>query len=321
MKNKLKTLIIDEMHPSIQGMLAQLDITADIKTDLERKQILEIISNYDGLIVRSKTKVDKELLEKAHKLKFVARAGSGLDVIDLNYAKSRNIIVVNAPEGNRDAVAEHTIGMLMVLMHNIKQGDQQIRNYIWDREGNRGFELKAKTFSIIGYGNTGHQVARRLAGFDCEVLAYDKYDRAYSDSFVQEATMENIFEETDVLSLHVPLTTETKFMVNEYYINQFKKPFILINTSRGDVLDLKALINALEGGKIIGACLDVLENEKINQLSPEQKENFDYLIKSNKVILTPHVAGWTKESYIRINEVLVNKIKHQLYKDVQVNNS
>jgi D-3-phosphoglycerate dehydrogenase len=303
-----KVLIIDDMHSSIIPMLESLGYVPDYQPKLKREEVLKIIGNYEGLLVRTKIFIDKEILDQAQKLKFIGRAGSGLDNIDLKEVKSRNIKVINAPEGNRDAVAEHTLGLLLALLRHIPQADTQIRDFVWEREANRGIEIKGKTISIIGYGNIGRALAQRLSGFECKVLAYD-IALNYGNQYAQEATMEEIFAETDILTLHIPLTSHTREMVNQEYIHKFKKNIILINTSRGEIVQTNDLIQSLEEGKVRGACLDVLENEKLNTFTPAQIASFEKLTQSNQVILSPHVAGWTFESYVRINEVLIEKLK------------
>ncbi|MCU0445397.1 MAG: NAD(P)-binding domain-containing protein [Microscillaceae bacterium] len=297
------------MHPSLFAMLEELHIRADYLPKLTRAEILPILGNYEGVFVRSKTKIDAEFLANAPKLRFIGRAGSGMDLIDLDITKKRNIYVFNAPEGNRDAVAEQTLGLLLALLRNIPQGDRQIRAKQWLREANRGTEIRGKTLAIIGYGNIGQTLARLLSGFACKVLVYDKYDNGFATQYAQEATMEQIFAEADIVTLHIPLTEETRNMVNAEYLQRFSKNIILLNTARGEIVSLPDLQAALESGKVLGAGLDVLENEKIDALTPTQQATFDYLIQSDRVILSPHVAGWTYESYIRINEVLVDKLQ------------
>lgn len=301
-------LIIDKMHPSLVPMLAEKGHVADYEPDITRTEILNRIAGYDGIIVRSKTIMDEQLLQRATRLRFIARAGAGLDQIDVGAVAKRNIRLFNAPEGNRDAVAEHAVGMLLCLMNGIHVADRQVHNQIWDREGNRGVELKGKTVGIIGYGNTGREFARRIRAFGCEVLAYDKYLENFSDGFARESTLEAIFGQAQVVSLHVPLTPETDRWLAQPVYNRFIHGFFLINTSRGEVVPLTDLRQAIESGIVRGACLDVLENEKLDTMTPGQHEDFDYLCRSGKVIFTPHVAGWTHESYVKINEVLVGKI-------------
>jgi D-3-phosphoglycerate dehydrogenase len=301
-------LVVDEMHPSLLPMLAEKGIQAEYKPAIQRKEILETIAPYEGIIIRSKTVIDEDFLAKAPNLKFIGRAGAGLDQMDLEAIAQRNIQIFNAPEGNRDAVAEHAVTMLLCLFNNILQANNQVREKIWNREANRGIELGGKTVAIIGYGNTGKAFARRLSGFNCQVLAYDKYLSAYTDADAREASMDQIFEQADILSLHIPLTADTLKMVNSGFISRFTKDIFIINTARGEIISLTDLTQAIESGKVRGACLDVLENEKLNTLSAEQQQAFNYLCKARNVIFTPHVAGWTHESYVRINKVLVEKI-------------
>lgn len=305
----MKILIADEMHPSLFEMLDANGWHYDYKPDYRRNDILARVASYDGLVIRSKTRVDEEVLTQATTLKFIARAGAGLDLIDLEATERRNIALFHAGEGNRDAVAEHTLGMLLMLFNNLHKADREVREGIWDREGNRGVELMGKTVGIIGYGNNGSATAQRLSGFGCQVLAYDKYRDNYGDQFAIEASIEDIQREADIISLHVPLTDLTRNLVNDSFIEAFAKPFYLSNVSRGEVASLDAIVKGLQSGKIRGACLDVLENEKLSSLTPAQQQAFDYLRASYRVVLSPHVAGWTHESYVRINEVLVNQIQ------------
>jgi len=308
----MKILIADSMHPSLFEMLDEQKWEYDYHPEFKREDIKSMLPAYDGLMIRSKTFLDREMLENARKLRFIARAGAGLDLIDLDVAKELNIEVFHAGTGNRDAVAEQALGMLLALFNNILRADRQVRNGIWDREGNRGVELMGKTVGLIGYGNNGTATARRLSGFGCKVLAYDKYRDNYGDAFAVESSIEEIQREADVLSLHIPLTDFTRYLVNDAFIGAFAKPFYLLNLSRGEVVQLKAVTEALESGKIKGACLDVLENEKIGKLTAGQQEVFDYLRASDRVVLTPHIGGWTHESYVRINKVLVQQISDWL---------
>jgi len=308
----MKILIADSMHASLFEMLDEQKWEYDYHPEYKREDIKNALPGYDGLMIRSKTFLDREMLENAKKLRFIARAGAGLDLIDLDVANELNIDVFHAGTGNRDAVAEHALGMLLALFNNILRADRQVRNGIWDREGNRGVELMGKTVGLIGYGNNGTATAKRLSGFGCKVLAYDKYRDNYGDAFAVESSIEEIQREADILSLHVPLTDITRYLVNDEFISAFAKPFYLLNLSRGEVVKLKAVTGALESGKIKGACLDVLENEKIGKLTAEQQAVFEYLSASDRVVLTPHIAGWTHESYVRINKVLVEQIQKGL---------
>lgn len=303
-------LVIDSMHESLFDMLTEIGWHVDYKPTITREEIKKIHQNYAGLIVRSKTIIDEDLLGENPTLKFIGRAGAGLDNLDLPYLTSKKIHVLHASEGNRDAVGEYTVGALLSLLRNLPKADQQVRQTIWDREGNRGEELMGKTIGIIGYGNMGQSFARRISGFGCNVLAFDKYKVQYSDAYAREASMEQIFEQADMLSLHIPLTQETRLMIDNTYLNRFKKNIILINTARGEIIALRTLAEALASGKIRGAVLDVLENEKLNKLTADQLEAFQYISKQSNVILTPHIAGWTFESHVKINVVLVTKIKH-----------
>ncbi len=302
-------LIIDKAHESLLPMLQAIGYKADYRPEIQREELLQIIGNYEGLIVRSKTNIDEELIAKATRLQFVGRAGAGIDQLDVEALEKRNIHILNAPEGNRDALAEHTVGMLLCLFNKINWADQEVRNATWDREGNRGVELMGKTVGLIGYGHMGQAFARRLSGFGVQVLAYDKYKQNYGDAYAREATMQEIFEHTDVLSFHIPLTAETKYLVDVSYGNNFKRNIYLINTARGELIKMEVLAEMLENRKLKGVVLDVLENEKLNSLTPLQQAAFNKIIQLKNVVLTPHVAGWTFESYEKINQVLVSKIK------------
>jgi D-3-phosphoglycerate dehydrogenase len=312
----LPILIADEMFPSLIPLLEQLGFRVDYQPAITRTQMLECIGAYQGLIIRSKTVLDREMLDRAASLQFIGRAGAGLDLIDLDVVAERNIQLMNAPEGNRDSVAEHAVAMLLCMLNHLIRADREVRQGIWKREANRGTEIGGKTVALIGYGNTGQAFAKRLSAFGCRVLAYDAHLEAYSDDCATESSMEEIFAEADVLSLHIPLTEQTRMLVNDAYLNRFRKNIYVINTARGEVLSLESLQRGIESGKVLGACLDVLENEKIHQLSPQQQATFNFLAQSDRVILTPHIAGWTHESYRRINEVLVQKIGQLLQSGV-----
>lgn len=303
------------MHPSLFAMLDNLQIVYDYLPKIKRPEIIAQIANYEVLIIRSKTAVDQEVLAAATRLRVIGRAGAGLDLIDVDEAAKRNIKVFAANEGNRDTVAEHVVGMLLTLLHKIHWADAQVRKGIWLREDNRGVELGGKTVGLIGYGHNGQATARRLSGFGVRVLAYDKYRADYADAYAQESTLETILAEADVLSLHVPLTDETYRWVNKALIEQFTKPFYFINAARGEIAVLADVLAALQQGKLLGACLDVLENEKLNQLNAEQQATFEALCQLPNVVLTPHVAGWSHESYVRINEVVVKQLKAFLFSE------
>jgi D-3-phosphoglycerate dehydrogenase / 2-oxoglutarate reductase len=307
--SRKKCLVIDPMHDSLFTMLAEIGWEADYHPDITREEIRQRHADYEGMIVRSKTIIDRDLLGEHPTLKFVGRAGAGMDNLDIDYLNQKQIYVLHAAEGNRDAVGEFTIGLLLTLLKNIGRADYQVKNYRWERENNRGEEIMGKTVSLVGYGNMGQAFAQRLSGFGCKILAYDKYKKGFGNNFCQEAGMDRIFMETDILSLHVPLTTETRGMVNINYLNRFSKRIIIINTARGEIIPMADLVQAIENGKVRGAALDVLENEKINKLTPEQQQSFNYLAGKANVIFTPHIAGWTYESHIKINVALVEKIR------------
>ncbi len=304
----MNILIVDTMHFSIFDMFKAKGWQYTYLPNITREEIKNCLAAYDGLVIRSKTKVDADLLADINSLKFIARAGAGLDLIAVDFVEQRGIKLFHAGTGNRDSVGEHTIGMLLSLFNNLNRADRQVRKGIWDREGNRGVELMHKTVGIIGYGNNGMATAKRLSGFGCTVLAYDKYLENYGDQFAQMASMKQIQEQADVVSFHVPLTSETKFFFNDSLIEAFSNPFYLINVARGEIVDIESLVNGLKNKKVLGACLDVLENEKLNALTTRQQEAMNYLMASDEVIFSPHIAGWTHESYIRINQVLVDQI-------------
>jgi D-3-phosphoglycerate dehydrogenase / 2-oxoglutarate reductase len=303
-------LIADEMHPSLFAMLSDAGFTYDYQPTISRADLLSTIGPFEGLIIRSKTTVDAAVLAAAPNLRYIGRAGAGLDLIDTEAAEARGIRIFHAGAGNRDAVAEHVMGMLLALFNNLLRADREVRAGIWDREGNRGLELLGKTVGLFGYGNNGQATARRLSGFGCRVLAFDKYRTNYGDTYAEAATSEQIMAEADILSLHVPLTPDTRQWIDAAFVEQMAKPFFLVNASRGEVVSLAAVVAGLQSGKVRGACLDVLENEKLKTLTLPQQEAFEYLRQSDRVILTPHIAGWTHESYVRINDVLVAQLRH-----------
>jgi D-3-phosphoglycerate dehydrogenase len=301
-------LVVDDLHPIFIEQVEALGYTCNYQPLIKLDEVLAIIANYEGLMVRSKFQVDHAFLDAAVNLKFIARAGAGMDNIDEAYAAEKGIMLVNAPEGNRDAVGEHAVGMLLSLMNNLNQADAEVRAGLWQREANRGYELKGRTVGIIGYGHMGQSFARKLKGFEVDVIAYDKYKTGFSDAYAREVSMEEIVKHSEVLSLHVPLTPETNGLVNDEYLYHFRKPIFLLNTSRGKVVQTQAVLNAVKQGKILGAGLDVLEVEKFPALG--EQPWFDELKNSDKILLSPHVAGWTFESYRKISEVMAQKIKN-----------
>jgi D-3-phosphoglycerate dehydrogenase / 2-oxoglutarate reductase len=306
-----KILVIDKIDNILENKLLNAGFLLENACLLSKSEISKIISNYFGIIIRSRITIDKPIIDKAKNLKFVARVGSGMESIDTQYCKSKNILCLNSPEGNRDAVAEQCIGMLLNIMNNLVRANHQVKTGIWQREANRGTEIKNKTIGIIGYGNTGGALAKKLSGFECNVISYDKYKKNYSDKFTKEVSLNEIFLNADILSLHIPLNDETKYMVNHNFISNFTKNIILLNSSRGPIVETKSLVESLKSGKIISAGLDVIEYE---ESSFEQTKDmtsipdFQYLANCENVILSPHIAGWTKESLVRLSEILAEKI-------------
>jgi len=303
---KKNILIVDDIHPVFIEQAEALGYTCDYRPLIKASEAFEIIGDYAGLVIRSKFNVDRSVIDAATSLRFVCRAGAGMDNIDEAYAAEKNIKLINAPEGNMDAVGEHAVGLLLSLMNNFRTADAEIRSGSWLREANRGYELKGKTVGIIGYGFMGSSFAKKLSGFGVDVIAYDKYKTGFSDRYAREVSMEEIVKHSDVLSLHIPLTSETNGLIDDEYLFHFKKSIFFINTSRGKTAKVSAVLNAIKQGKIIGAGLDVLEVEKFPSLA--EQTWFEELRQSGKVILTPHVAGWTFDSYRRISEVMAAKL-------------
>ena len=302
-------LIIDEIHPSIFSMLESIGIKADYRPDIKPVDVCEALAGFDGLIIRSKMRVTADTLKHADKLKFVARAGAGVDNIDADALEAKGIALFGANEGNRQAVGEFALGLLISLTRNTARGDRQVRDKIWLREENRGDEISGKTVGIIGYGNMGQSFAKVLSGFGCRIIAYDRYAPEKIGAPAINVTLEQLQQEADIVSLHIPYIKDNLGFASDAFFSSFAKPIWFLNTSRGDVVDQQALVKHLKSGNIKGAALDVLENEKLKTLTEIQQISFDYLAQADNVILTPHIAGWTHESYIKINEVLVAKIK------------
>lgn len=309
----MKVLLLDKNHPLITEQLTAkgFDLEEDFTSSYE--QVLEKIESYKGIIIRSRVPLDASFLEKAKNLKFIARVGAGMENIDVEKAKKLNIKLINSPEGNRDAVAEHCLGMLLVLMNRLFISSEEVKNNIWLREENRGEEIKGKVFGLIGYGNMGKALAKRLSGFGCEVIFYDIKPNL-SDEFARQVSLEELQERANILSLHIPLTEETHYLIDENFISNMKENFFFINTSRGENVKTSALVEALEIGKVKGACLDVLEYEKSSFENLEIKnEDLKYLLNTDKVIVTPHIAGWTNESKVKLAQVIVDKILAENY--------
>jgi len=307
----MNILFIDSNHSLLHEMLEKAGHACDLNYSWTKEEIENNIYLYDGIVIRSKIKITKEIIDKATRLKFIARAGAGMENIDVTYAESKGIKCLHAPEGNKDALAEHAIGMLLALFNNICIADKEVREGKWIREGNRGVELLGKTIGIIGYGNMGRAFAKRLKGFGVKILVYDKYKKGFGNDFISEVALDEIFEKADILSLHTPLTKETHYLINDLFFNKFKKNIYLINTARGKCLNTSDLVKNIESGKVLGACLDVLEYEAAsfeNIDSRKLPEPLAYLFQSNKIILSPHIAGWTHESNEKIARILGEKI-------------
>ena len=314
----MKILLLDSNHPLIteqllaKGFLLEEDFTSSYD------EVLQKINQYDGIIIRSRIPLDKNFLENAQNLKFIARVGAGMENIDLETAKNLGISLINSPEGNRDAVAEHVVGMLLILMNRLFIASEEVKNGVWKREENRGDELLGKTFGIIGYGNMGKATAKRLSGFGVKVIFYDILPNL-EDEFAKQVSLEELQERADILSLHIPLDASTEYLVDENFISKMKKNFYLVNTARGKNVKTSALVDALKSGKVKSAALDVLEYEKSSfenldistSLSTRNKEDLQFLLESNQVIVTPHIAGWTHQSKEKLAQFIVDKIVQQ----------
>jgi len=301
-------IITANAHPVLAETLIQRGYEVLYAPDITYEELSEKIASVTGLVVTTRLKIDKAILEKASRLKWIGRLGSGLELIDLAYAAEKNIQCISTPEGNRNAVAEHALGLLLNLTNNITKSQLDVRNGNWLREENRGIEMSGKTVGIVGYGNTGQAFTKLLMAFDITVLAYDKYKFDFGTVAVKEANLEQLCRYADVISFHVPLTGETKYMADEHFFDALKqKPFI-INTSRGKVVKTSALITALKEGKISGAALDVLENENISNLHEEEKEQLSFLQKQDNVVLTPHIAGYSVEAFYKMSKILLEKL-------------
>ena len=305
-----KVLVTDKVHFDLIEGLEKLGYEVEYLPDFNPEKLDAVLPSLTGIIINSKIKMNAHRLDLSDKLKFIGRLGSGLEIIDLEYAKKKNIAVFNSPEGNRNAVAEHAMGMLLCLSNNLLKADEEVRQMIWNRESNRGFELAGLTMGIIGFGNTGQAFARKLSGWALNVICCDPYVLNISEDleYIRNVSFEHLVKEADIISLHVPLTDETKWMINENTIKLFKPGAILINTSRGPVVKTKDLIQALEKNKLKGACLDVFENEKPHTFSSEEYQQYLRLYDMKNVVLSPHVAGWTIESLRKIAETLVNRV-------------
>lgn len=307
----MQILIIHKVHKALSNQLIKSGFKLDTILDLSREELIKILPQYQGIVVRSALKVDEEVITAGINLRFIARLGAGLENIDTQFASGKGIKVFGAPEGNRSAVGEHSLGMLLNLFNKINIADAQVRKGIWQREANRGEEIEGKTIGIIGYGNMGAAFAKRLCGFGANVIAYDKYKSNFESDLVEEVSLEKLFESADIVSLHVPLQKDTFYMVNDEFINSFKKTIVIINTARGAVVNTSSLVKGLQSKKISGACLDVLEYEGMSFEDIEKQydsSDFMFLSQSKNVILSPHIAGWTHQSNEKMAKILATKI-------------
>ena len=307
MIQKTKISIVDDFHPIFLQQL-QPFFEVDYQPTIYKKDLLSQVVNSEVIAVRSKVVFDESLLKLLPNLKCIARGGAGMDNIDEEYAIKNGIVLLNAPEGNRNAVAEHCIGLLIGLSKNIVKGHQDVIDFNWDREGNRGWEIKGKKIGIIGYGNTGSAFAHKLSSFDCDVLVYDKFKNVESNTYLTNVDLETLKKESDVISLHIPLTKETNQMINNSFIEGLKQGVVLINTSRGNVVNQVSVLNWIKSGKIKQYATDVLENENLKSFTSSEIDLFESLLATNQVIITPHVAGWSHESYFSIADVLSKKL-------------
>lgn len=302
----MKLLIVDDIHTVFLDRLTAAGHTCEYQPDYNKVDTLAAINQYDGLVIRSKFRVDRDFIDQAPTLRFIARGGAGMDNIDEEYAAEKGIALLNAPEGNRDAVGEHLIGMLLSLMNKLATADREVRDGLWRREENRGLELGGRTVALIGYGNNGRAMAQKLSGFGVTTIAYDKYKTGFSDAYATEVSMEEVVKRADVLSLHIPLTRETRSLVDTEYLFHFRKPIFLLNGARGEIVDVPAVLDAIENGRILGAAFDVLPVEK--QPALQETSWFAPLVSNERIILSPHVAGWSVESYFKIADVLASKV-------------
>lgn len=306
---KPKVIITAYAHASLSEALIQRGFEVDVREDISYDALIHDAHLYHGMVVTTRIKIDKPLLDAATQLKWIGRLGSGMEIIDVAYAQQKNILCISSPEGNKDAVAEQCLGMLLSMMHNVFRSGLQVKKGLWLREENRGVELGGKTVGIIGYGNTGSAFAKLLAPFGVKILAHDKYKKDFSSDAVIESSLEHILEDAQVISFHLPLTEETFHYANERFFESLKQPIYLLNASRGQVVDTAALLGALDQGKVIAAGLDVLENENIKSYSPEELDKLKHMAGRDDIWITPHIAGYSREALEKMAKVLIIKLE------------
>ena len=309
----MKILHIDSNHPTLISTLKNNGYINDLDISSSKEEIIKIIKDYDGLILRSRFKIDKDFIDNAANLKFIARVGSGLENIDCNYAKSKNIEVISSPEGNSNAVGEHALGLLLSLLNNINTSSNQVKEGLWLREKNRGFEIEGNNVAILGMGNTGKSFAKKISSFNCKVFFYD-IDEKIKSKYAKKSSLDFLYKNADIVSLHLPFTIKNTDLFNKEFIQKFDKPFWLINTSRGKIVNTHDLVDALNEKKILGAGLDVIdiESSSFNNIEKELNPYFNELINLKNVIITPHIAGWTFESNVKLSQIIVDKIESLL---------
>jgi D-3-phosphoglycerate dehydrogenase len=312
---KDKFLVTDYVPEKFLEGFEQMNFEVVYYPELSNEALGDIIEQFHGIVINSNIFMTKEYIDKADRLKYILRPGSGLDNVDVAYAESKDILVINSPEANKDAVGEHTIGLLISMLNYIPRAFEEVKKFQWRREENKGTEIKGKVVGILGYGNTGQAFALKMQGFEAEMHAYDKFKSGYSTSFVRESGLEEIQRKSDIISVHLPLNEETKYFINEAFINKCKKPFYLLNTSRGKIVNTRDVLKAIKKGKILGAALDVLENEKLASYNDEEKKMIEDLIATGKVIITPHIAGWTKEAREKIFFTVLDKFRAHMERE------
>lgn len=310
-----RILIVDDMHPAFMRGLEEKGFEFDYYPEIQRDEIIQNLRNYHVLVVRSKIFIDREILDAAPQLFLIARAGSGMDNIDEQETAKRNVRCINAPEANSDAVAELTAGAIIAMTRNIIRANGEVKNFLWQREENRGDELTEMTLGIIGFGHCGQALARKMSGFGIRILYYDKFVKNIPTLHAIESLMEEVCEQADIVSFHIPLTEENRGIIDKRLISSFNKPVYLLNFSRGGIMRTEDILWGLESGRLKGLALDVLENEKLHQMNDRERDLFHRLVQNDRVLLTPHIAGWTFSSYRKISEVLLFKLLLELSQD------